>query len=131
MSVLGKLVLFWRKPGIDVSRFATVLPRIRAIREECDWQTLGSSPAVHQRRERVGNARRNIIYRPLPCERDLRFGLPLKLKRWRWLIGVVAVLCLVALTWILAVTDWNGHYTTMSAAINLRSRHAFCRKTWL
>ena len=111
MNILGRQILFWRKPGVEVSRFATVLPRVRAIREECDWQPLTSASATEQRRERVGNARRSIIYRPLPCQRDLQFDLPLKLKRWRWLIAVVGVLGFVTL-WISAVTDWTGHYTT-------------------
>jgi hypothetical protein len=110
MNILGRQVLLRRKPVAELSQFASVLPRIRAIREQCDWQPLTNASATEQRSERIGNARRNIIYRPLSCERDLQFGLPSKLKPWRWLMGVV-VLCLVALFWISAVTDWNAHYT--------------------
>jgi len=111
MNIHGRQILFWRKSGAAVSRFANVLPRIRAIREACEWQPLTSASATTQRRERVGNAQRNIIYRPLPCQRDLQFDLPLKLKRWRRLICIVGVLGSLAL-WISAVTDWNGHYTS-------------------
>ena len=110
MNILGRHVLFWRKPGVEVSRFATVLPRIRAIREECDWQPLSSPSAVEQRRERVQDARRRIIYHPIPYDRSLEWRLPLRRTWWLWLAVGLAALSVVALIWLSAVTDWSSHY---------------------
>jgi hypothetical protein len=108
MNTFGKRIRFWRKPRADSSRFATVLPRIRAIREQCDWQPLTNAWAAHHRSDRVRNARRAVAYHALPCERDLQFRLPAKLKVWRCLIGVVGGFFLVALVWISVVADWDG-----------------------
>jgi hypothetical protein len=105
MNILGRHVLFWRKPGVEVSRFATVLPRLRAIREECDWQPLTNASATEQRRERVQDARRRIIYRPVPYDRSLEWRLPLRRTWWLWLACGLAVLCAVALIWAWAATD--------------------------
>jgi len=103
MNILGRDILFWRKPRADASRFATVLPRIRALREEGDWQPLTSSWATQHRGERVRDARRNIIYHPIPCERGLALRLPLRRMWWLWLAGGLAVLCVIAMTWALTV----------------------------
>jgi hypothetical protein len=102
MNILGRHVPFWRKPSAAVSRFATVLPRIRAIREECDWQPLTNASATEQRRERVQSARRRIIYHPVPYERGLEWRLPLRRTWWLWLTYGVAVLCAMALIWACA-----------------------------
>ena len=99
MNILGRHVLFWRKPRADGSRFATVLPRIRAIREECDWQPLTNTSAAEQRRERVQDARRRIIYHPVPYDRALEWRLPLRRTWWLWLAVALAVLCAVAMIW--------------------------------
>ena len=107
MNILGRHVLFWRKPGVEVSRFATVLPRLRAIREERDWQPLSGASAVEQRRERVQEARRRIIYHPIPYDRSMEWRLPLRRTWWLWLAGGIAVLSVAALIWISAVADWN------------------------
>ena|SRR5688572_26718389 len=63
MNILGRQVMFLRKPGVHVSRLAGVLPRIRAIRDECNWP-LSSGAATQQRRERVRTAQRHIVYHP-------------------------------------------------------------------
>ena len=97
MNILGRHVLFWRKPGVEVSRFATVLPRLRAIREERDWQPLSGASAVEQRRERVQEARRRIIYHPIPYDRSMEWRLPLRRTWWLWLAGGIAVLSVAAL----------------------------------
>jgi hypothetical protein len=107
MNILGRHVLFWRKPRADASRFATVLPRIRAIREECDWQALTNSSATQQRRKRVRAARQNIIYHPVPYDRGLEWRLPLKRMWWLWLAGGLAVLCAIAVLWAATATDWR------------------------
>jgi hypothetical protein len=112
MNILGRHVLFWRKPGVEVSRFETVLPRIRAIREECDWHPLTKASAAEQRRERVQDARRRIIYHPVPYDRSLEWRLPLKRTWWLWLAYGLALLSVVALIWLSAVTDWSGHYAS-------------------
>jgi len=102
MTIHGRQILFWRKPSAEVSRFATVLPRIRTIREEFDWQPLSSAAATQQRRERVQSARRRIIYHPVPYDRGLEWRLPLRRTWWLWLAGGFAVLSVVALIWGLA-----------------------------
>ena len=107
MSILSKHVLFWRKPGVEVSRFATVLPRIRAIREEGDWHPLTKTSAAEQRRERVQEARRRIIYHPVPYDRCVEWSLPLRRTWWLWLAYGLGVLCasaLIALVWAVTVT---------------------------
>ena len=107
MNVLGRDILFWRKPRADASRFAAVLPRIRAIREECDWQPLTSTSATERRRELVEDARPRIIYRPVPYERGLKLHLPLRGTWWVRLAFAIAVLCasaLIAFIWGLALT---------------------------
>ena len=106
MNILGRHGLFWRKPAIEVSRFASVLPRIRAIREECNWQPLTSASAAEQRSERVASARRRIIYHPVPYERGLEWRFPLRRTWWLWLTAGLAALCavaLIALLWALTV----------------------------
>jgi len=105
MNILGRHVLFWRKPGVEASRFATVLPRIRAIREECGWQPLTNASAAEQRRERVQDARRRIIYHPVPYDRALEWRLPLRRTWWLWLAVALAVLCAVAMIWAWTVAD--------------------------
>ncbi len=108
MNAFGRNILFWRKPRADSSRFATILPRIRAIREECDWQPLTSSSATQHRRERVRTSRRNILYHPVPYDRGLEWRLPLRRTWWLWLVAGLAVLCVSALIWGLAATDRSG-----------------------
>jgi len=107
MNILGRNVLFWRKPGVEVSQFATVLPRIRAIREECDWHPLTKASAAEQRRERVQEARSRIIYHPVPYDRGAEWRFPLRRAWWLWLAYGLAVLCasaLIALVWAVTVT---------------------------
>jgi len=111
MNILGRHVLFRRKSVPEVSRFAGVLPRIRAIRDQCDWQPLSSAAAVEQRRERVQSARRRIIYHPVPYERGLEWRLPLRRTWWLWLAGGIALLCAIALTSALTDTDRAGGRT--------------------
>jgi hypothetical protein len=99
MNILGRHVLFRRKPVTELSQFASVLPRIRAIREEYDWQPLTSSSATQHRRERVRTAQQNIIYHPVPYDRGLTLRLPLRRTWWLWLTYGLAVLCASALVW--------------------------------
>ena len=108
MNILGRDIQFRRKPGAQGSRIASVLPRIRAIRDQCDWEPLTSPSAAQQRGGRVRDARRTVAYRSLPCERDLQFRLPAKLGVWRRVIGVAGGLFIVVLVWAAAMTDWGG-----------------------
>jgi len=103
MNALAKRIRFRRKPRAQVSRIETVLPRIRAIREQCDWQPSTSASAVERRRERVHSARRRIVYNPVPYERGREWRLPLRRTWWLWLAGAIAVLCVVGLIWGLVV----------------------------
>ena len=99
MNILGSHVLFRRKSGAAISQFATVLPRIRAIRADCDWQPLSNASATEQRRERVQDARRRIIYQSVPYDRGLTLRLPLRRTWWLWLTYGLAALCAGALVW--------------------------------
>jgi hypothetical protein len=108
MNDLARRIRFWRKPRAQVSRIETVLPRIRAIREQCDWQPSTSASAVQRRRERVHSARRRIVYNPVPYEPGLEeWRLPVRQTWWLWLAGAIAVLCFSALLWGLALTNWS------------------------
>jgi hypothetical protein len=99
MNLLGRDIRFRRKPGAQVSRIACVLPRIRAIRGECDWQPLTNAAAAKQRRARVRSVRRGIVYHPVSYDRTREFRLPLRRASWLWL-GCAIWLCAVALAWI-------------------------------
>ena len=102
MKALGRDILFWRKPRADSSCFVGVLPRIRAIRERCDWQPLGSAAASQHGRQRVRTARHRIIYHPVPFDRAFEFRLPLRRTWWLRLAIWLAVLCLGVLACALA-----------------------------
>jgi hypothetical protein len=107
MNIFGRHALFRRKPA-EVSRFEGVLPRIRGIRDECDWQPLTSASAAQQRSERVRSARRRIVYHPVHYERGLEWRLPLRRTWWLWLAYGLAVLCVGALLWGLMGPSQNA-----------------------
>ena len=125
MNNLGRQILFWRKPGAEVSRFANVLPRIRTIREERDWQPLSSASAAEQRRERVRSARRRISYRPISYERGLVWRLPLRRTWWLWLTAAGVVFGVAALIFVVALTDWGTRSSNKGFRYQLPATPAF------
>jgi hypothetical protein len=108
MKILGRDIALGRKPRAATSRFATVLPRVRAIRERCDWQPLTSPGAIQHRGERVSQAQSAILYRPVPHDRDRDFTLPLRRASRLWAIVGSAMVCVV----VLACALWEPSQDT-------------------
>lgn len=96
MNILGRPLFLAGKHRSPPSRLAAVLPRIRAIRERCDWRSFVSPPATH-RREHLARARGALSYHPVSCPRVLKFSLPLRRTWWFRLAVWIAVLCFAAL----------------------------------
>jgi hypothetical protein len=111
MNTFGKRIRFWRKPRANSSRFATVLPRVRAMREHCDWQPFTSAGAIQHRRDRVSQAQPAILYRPVLHDRDRDFTLPLRRASKLWAIAGIAMLCVVVLACVLLEPSQNTQHS--------------------
>jgi hypothetical protein len=90
--------------GTRRSAFAEVLPRVRRIREQCQWQSFIRPGATEQRMERVVNARKRIVYRPCIYEPIAEWiNAP---PQAHWLRLAVFLFFLVTVSvWVWLVTD--------------------------
>jgi hypothetical protein len=77
------------------STFAEVLPRVRRMREQAEWQSFISPRASEQRRDRIVNVRKRIVYRPCVYEPITEWtSVP---ARTRWLDLVLLLVFLFTL----------------------------------
>src|SRR5262245_2388629 len=105
MNILGWHVPFRRTHNDRPSPFAGVLPRVRTMREHCDWQSSTTPASREQRRERILQARQKLVYRPVPHAIAPDLTPAPGRTRWLWLAGAFALSC--ALVWALLTTDWS------------------------
>lgn len=112
MNFLGWSISIRRKQNVATSAFTWVLPRVRSMREQRDWPPTTTPAAQEQRRERVEQARRRIVYRPEPYEPYETASEPARPfsisgPTWTRLLwyGVPFALLAAALAWVMLTTD--------------------------
>lgn len=103
MKILGWHRLSKRRRSEQSSPLTAVLPRVRTIREQCDWLSSTTPASQEQRRERVLSARRRINYRPLPHD-FVPESLVIPRKMY-WLCFSGLVLFFTAVLWVLLTAD--------------------------
>ena len=118
MKILAWQRLFQRRHSDRASPFADVLPRVRTIREHCDWQSSTTPASREQRRERVLRARQKIVYRPVPYDRvPDSVPVPGGMRRL-WLAGPLVVLC-AAVGWALLTADRSERHVSRGFSYQL------------
>ena len=113
MNILGWQLSF-RKSGRErTSPFTAVLPRVRTMRENCDWPAATTPATVEQRRSRILTARRGITYRPAAHEGVDDSQAKLPRSRWLWVGGILMLLASAVVSGILlssGAQDSSGVY---------------------
>jgi len=99
MNITGWHRLFRRGRSDHSSPFTGVLPRVRTIREHCDWPSATTPASREHRRERLLHAQRRSVYRLIPRGTVPESAPPSTRIPWLWLAGPLVVLC--AVVWAL------------------------------
>jgi len=118
MNILGWHLSLRKKHSDQPSSFAGVLPRVRTMREHGDWPSSTTPATREQRRERVLQARRRIIYRPessdvapgeTPRPAWMRLFSYTPSTAWMRLLWYTVPFALLAtaLAWVMLATDWG------------------------
>jgi hypothetical protein len=93
MNILGWQLHFRKRRTERASPFAAVLPKVRTMRENCDWLPVTPVAAtVEPRRSRIATARRRITYRPIPHEETADSSVEQPRSRWLWMGGLIVLL---------------------------------------
>jgi hypothetical protein len=124
MNILGWQLPFGKKHGSRPSRLAAVLPRVRAMRESCDWAPSASSATIEGRKHRLASIRKRITYRPLPHDTVAESTVSSEWARRLWL-GVPTVLLIAGIVWIVLVTERSAPIVSYTVRYQLPSAPPF------
>lgn len=120
-----KLGHIWRRKGKPAvaSHFNPALTRVREMREHSAWPPATDPDTIHQRAERVKEAREHVLIKP-HSDAPACIRLPNAARRRAWigelflpLVGALITVSVIAVVWVLLPEGWEADHQPMRASI--------------